>query len=73
LTDEGGPDTAVVPTLVGLTRTTAEARIRAAGFVAVLVEPVAGRPRDLVVRQRPAPGAVRARGSTVGISLSEDR
>ena len=69
LTREVGPDTAVVPTVVGLTRTTAEARIRAAGFVAQ-VEPTGSRRRDGVVfRQKPEAGATLARGSPVGIAV----
>jgi beta-lactam-binding protein with PASTA domain len=69
LTRETGPDTAVVPTVVGLTRTTAEARIRAAGFVAQ-VERAPGRRRDVVVRQQPQPGATLSRGSIIGITVS---
>jgi len=68
LTRDVGPDTAVVPTVVGLTRTTAEARIRAAGFVAS-AHPGA-RPEAVVVRQRPGPGEILARGSTVGVTVS---
>ena len=70
LTRDVGPDTAVVPTVVGLTRTTGEARIRAAGFVA-RVEPgrFTSRPA-VVVRQQPEPGATLARGSIVRITVS---
>lgn len=66
LTRDVGPDTAVVPTVVGLTRTTAEARIRAAGFVARVSS---ARREGVVFRQEPEPGATLARGSTVGIAL----
>jgi beta-lactam-binding protein with PASTA domain len=59
-----------VPTLVGLTRTTAEARIRAAGFVAQVERARAGRRLDVVVRQQPQPGATLSRGSIVGITVS---
>jgi beta-lactam-binding protein with PASTA domain len=68
-----GPDTAVVPTVVGLTRTTAAARIRAAGFVARVQRRAPGRRRDVVVGQRPEPGATLARGSVVGITVSAGR
>lgn len=70
LTRDVGPDTAVVPTVVGLTRTTAEARIRAAGFVAQVERAEAGRRRDVVVRQEPRPGATLSRGSIVGITIA---
>lgn len=69
LTRDTGPDTAVVPTVVGLTRTTAEARIRAAGFVAQVERGVGRRP-GVVVRQQPQPGATLSRGSIVGITIS---
>jgi beta-lactam-binding protein with PASTA domain len=70
LTRDVGPDTAIVPTVVGLTRTTAEARIRAAGFVAQ-AERGSGTSRpDVVVRQQPQPGATLSRGSIVGITVS---
>jgi beta-lactam-binding protein with PASTA domain len=73
LTRDVGPDTAVVPTVVGLTRTTAAARIRAAGFVAqVERSPREGRP-EVVVRQQPQPGATLSRGSIVGITVSPAR
>lgn len=70
LTRDVGPDTAVVPTVVGLTRTTAEARIRAAGFVAQVERGGPARRRNVVVRQQPQPGATLARGSSVGITVS---
>ena len=70
LTDNRGPDTAVVPTVVGLPRTTAEARIRAAGFVARVHRSAARRRGDTVVRQQPEPGATLSRGSLVGIVVS---
>jgi beta-lactam-binding protein with PASTA domain len=70
LTRDVGPDTAVVPTVVGLTRTAAEARIRAAGFVARVERGDRNRRPDVVVGQRPQPGAVLARGSPVRITLS---
>lgn len=70
LTASSGPDTAVVPTVVGLTRTTAESRIRAAGFVAGVERRPDARPLGIVVRQHPEPGAVLSRGSIVGITVS---
>lgn len=70
LTRDAGPDTAVVPTVVGLTRTTAEARIRAAGLVAEVERGRPARRRDVVVRQRPRAGATLSRGSIVGITVS---
>jgi beta-lactam-binding protein with PASTA domain len=69
LTRDTGADTAVVPTVVGLKRTTAEARIRAAGLVAH-VRRGRGPRSGVVVRQRPQPGAMLSRGSIVGISVS---
>jgi beta-lactam-binding protein with PASTA domain len=68
LTEDTGPDTAVVPTLVGLTRTTAASRIRAAGFVAQVQR--GAPPGEVVVRQQPEPGARLSRGSIVGIIVS---
>jgi beta-lactam-binding protein with PASTA domain len=70
LTRDAGPDTAIVPTVVGLTRTTAEARIRAAGFVARVERAEAGTWPDVVVRQQPQPGATLSRGSIVGITIA---
>ena len=70
LTSDVGPDTAVVPTVVGLTRTTAEARIRAAGFVAQVERGRGARRPGVVVRQQPQPGATLSRGSIVGITVS---
>ena len=60
----------MVPTVVGLTRTTAEARIRAAGFVAEVERAPAGHRPGLVLRQQPQPGATLSRGSIVGITVS---
>jgi beta-lactam-binding protein with PASTA domain len=60
----------VVPTVVGLTRTTAEARIRAAGFEAPVERGPRARRRDVVVRQQPEPAATLSRGSIVGITVS---
>jgi beta-lactam-binding protein with PASTA domain len=68
--EDTGPDVAVVPTVVGLPQTTAEPRIRAAGFVARADRRRSGRAVGFVLRQRPLPGAVRVRGSTVRISVS---
>jgi beta-lactam-binding protein with PASTA domain len=68
-----GPDTSVVPTVVGLPRTMAEARIRAAGFVAAAERRGRARRRDVVVRQQPRPGATLSRGSIVRITLSGER
>jgi beta-lactam-binding protein with PASTA domain len=62
-----------VPTVVGLTRTTAAARIRAAGFVAQVERAQTGRRPDVVVRQQPQPGATLSRGSIVGITVSPAR
>ena len=59
-----------MPTVVGLARTTAEARIRAAGFVAHVERSEAGSRADVVFRQQPEPGATLSRGSIVGISVS---
>lgn len=70
LTRDVGPDTAVVPTVVGLTRTTAEARIRAAGFVAQVERGGRSRRPSVVIRQQPQPGATLSRGSIVGITVS---
>jgi beta-lactam-binding protein with PASTA domain len=70
LTEDTGPDTAVVPTLAGLTRTTAESRIRAAGFVAQVQRRPGAPPGEVVVRQQPEPGARLSRGSIVGIIVS---
>jgi beta-lactam-binding protein with PASTA domain len=73
LTRDVEPDTAVVPTVVGLTRTTAEARIRAAGFVAQVERGGPGTRPGVVVRQQPKPGATLSRGSIVGITVSPNR
>jgi beta-lactam-binding protein with PASTA domain len=70
LTETTGPDTAVVPTVVGMARTTAESRIRAAGFLALVEHGSAAGPDEHVVSQQPEPGARLSRGSVVGLTVT---
>jgi serine/threonine-protein kinase len=62
-----------VPSVVGLSREAAQARLGQAGFVAVVRPVPSAQPKGRVVRQAPAPGTRLPQGSRVGIAVSAGR
>ncbi len=65
-----GPRLQTVPGVVGLSRSAAESRLEAEGFVAVVDERPSSEPRGRVVDQVPGRGARGAEGSAVTITVS---
>jgi len=61
---------ATVPKVVGLSQSTAQRRIRAAGFLVRTTYVASSKPSGTVVAQRPAPGTSLRRGSPVRINVS---
>ena len=66
-----GPVQVEIPNVVGLSRTSAELRLRDEGLDAVVDEVPSDRPKDEVVAQRPGAGTSVDRGSRVEIDISQ--
>ena len=65
-----GPEQVEVPNATGLSRESAESRLREEGFSTDVSEEESERPRGEVIRQTPAEGTSVDRGSTVEIVVS---
>jgi serine/threonine-protein kinase len=65
-----GPGRSEVPRVVGLSAAQALVRLQAAGLRGRTVKVASRRPRDQVLRQSPAPGTDRRRGSVVVLTTS---
>jgi eukaryotic-like serine/threonine-protein kinase len=65
-----GPEQVAVPNVTGLSRDSAEARLRDEGFGVSVAEQESDEPEGDVIAQDPAAGAEVARGTTVTITVS---
>jgi eukaryotic-like serine/threonine-protein kinase len=68
-----GPEQIAVPDVTGLSRDSAEARLRDEGFEVSVVEQESDEPEGDVIAQDPAGGAELSRGETVTITVSTGR
>jgi serine/threonine-protein kinase len=68
-----GPEQIVVPDVTGLSRDSAEARLRDDGFAVSVAEQESDEPEGDVISQDPAGGTELTRGSTVTITVSTGR
>jgi beta-lactam-binding protein with PASTA domain len=71
LTISKGGRTVTVPRVVGLTEALATAKLDGLGFRTSVSRVVSTKPAGLVVSQEPAQGAKAAKGSVVGINVSQ--
>ncbi|HSD77335.1 MAG TPA: Stk1 family PASTA domain-containing Ser/Thr kinase [Solirubrobacteraceae bacterium] len=65
------PDKVTVPTVVGVDRAAAEARLRQDGFSVDIVPRTSDRPKGEVLGQDPAGGTKADKGSTVALTVSD--
>jgi beta-lactam-binding protein with PASTA domain len=68
-----GPEQVTVPEVTGLSRDSAESRLRDEGFGVSVTEQESDEPEGDVISQNPAGGAELARGETVTITVSTGR
>ena len=68
-----GPEQVTVPDVTGVSRDSAEARLRDDGFAVSVVEQESDEPDGDVISQDPAAGTELSRGSTVTITVSTGR
>jgi eukaryotic-like serine/threonine-protein kinase len=68
-----GPEQVTVPDVTGLSRDSAEARLRDEGLGVSVVEQESDEPEDDVISQSPAGGTELAKGETVTITVSTGR
>ncbi len=68
-----GPEQVTVPDVTGLSRDSAEARLRDEGLGVSVVEQESDEPEDDVISQDPAGGTELAKGETVTITVSTGR
>jgi eukaryotic-like serine/threonine-protein kinase len=66
-----GPDQVAVPTVVGVDRAAAEARLRQDGFAVRVVPRTSDRPKGEVLGQDPVGGANVDKGATVTLTVSD--
>jgi beta-lactam-binding protein with PASTA domain len=67
----GGPAKATVPTVVGVDRAAAEARLRQDGFKVAVVPRTSDKPKGEVLGQDPSGGTRAEKGSTVTLTVSD--
>jgi serine/threonine-protein kinase len=65
-----GPELATVPDVVGLSRSSADSRLRGEGLGVAVQEQEADEPEGTVIAQDPAGGSSVERGTTVTITVS---
>jgi len=68
-----GPEEVTVPSVVGLTQSSAQNALEARGLGVSIVEEESDKPKGEVLRQNPAGGSSVSEGSTVSLTVSKGR